>query len=72
VKIADLFGQANIVALAKVLSGDTEHYPITVYKAEVITAFKGIDQGEKFYFGPFVSYGVGSYYMVFLRRSKDG
>jgi hypothetical protein len=42
-----------------------------VYKTEVPTALKGVRPGQKFHFGPFVSYGVGSEYLIFLQWSKD-
>lgn len=72
VKVNDLFKQADLVAIVRILSGDSEHYPVTVYKAEVVTAFKGVTQGEKIYFGPFVSYGTGNEYLVFLSKSEKG
>jgi hypothetical protein len=71
VKIDDLFKQADLVAVVKVLSGDSEHYAITVYKAEVLNAFKGAANSDRIYFGPFINYGVGSEYLVFLRKSKE-
>jgi hypothetical protein len=70
--VSELFKQADIVAVIRILSGDSEHYPITVYKAKVLTPFKGAQRGERLYFGPFVSYGVGSEYLAFLQRSKSG
>jgi hypothetical protein len=72
VNIVGLFKQADLVAVIRILSGDSEHYATTVYKAEVVTAFKGAHSGEKLYFGPFISYGVGSEYLAFLRRSDVG
>ncbi|MGO9095269.1 MAG: hypothetical protein ACLQGV_08600 [Bryobacteraceae bacterium] len=72
VNISDLFKQADVVAVVRVLSGDSEHYPTVVYKARVLTAFKGARREERLYFGPFVGYGVGSEYLAFLRRSKAG
>jgi|ERR1035441_340554 hypothetical protein len=71
VKVDDLFKQADLVAIMRVLSGDSEHYPVTVYKAEVINAFKGVRDTEHLYFGPFVYYGVGREYLAFLRRAKE-
>jgi hypothetical protein len=70
VKIDDLVKQADTVVIVRILSGDTEHYPTAVYKAEVLNSFKGVPVGEKIYFGPFTGYGVGSQYLAFLQRSK--
>ncbi|HYM78115.1 MAG TPA: hypothetical protein VE377_19220 [Candidatus Dormibacteraeota bacterium] len=72
VSIDDLFKQADLVAIVHILSGDSEHYPVTVYKGKVETAVKGTATGEIIYFGPYVSYGVGSEYLVFLRKSEKG
>ena len=72
VTVIDLFRQADLVAVIEVLSGDTEHYPVTVYKAKVKKAFKGTRPGETIYFGPFISYGVGSEYLVFLSKDEKG
>lgn len=69
VRIEDLFKQADIVATVRIVSGDTEHYSHTVYKADVLRVFKGTEAGAKIFFGPYVSYGLGSEYLVFLHRS---
>lgn len=69
VGIEDLFKQADVVATVRIVSGNTEHYSHTVYKAEVLKAFKGVETGAKIFFGPYVSYGLGSEYLVFLHRS---
>lgn len=45
VKIQELFKQADLVAVVRILSGDTEQYPTAVYKAKVVQSFKGIDVG---------------------------
>ncbi|MGB6077126.1 MAG: hypothetical protein WBG29_15965 [Candidatus Acidiferrales bacterium] len=70
VKIQELFKQADLVAVVRILSGDTEQYPVSLYKAEVVQSFKGIDVGTKIFFGPYVSYRLGSEYLVFLQHSK--
>src|SRR5713226_579793 len=72
VKVNDLFKEADLVAIVRILSGDSEHYPVTVYKAKVITALKGTDLAETIYFGPFVGSGVGNEYLVFLKKSGNG
>lgn len=63
VKLADLFKQADLVALVKVVSGDGENYPVVVYKATILTAFKGAVAKETIFFGPFESFGVGNQYL---------
>jgi hypothetical protein len=72
VKVETLFHEADLVAIVRILSGDSENYPVTIYKAEVLKAFKGAAVKEKIYFGPFVSLGVGSEYLVFLSKSNNG
>ncbi len=71
VKVEDLFKQADVVAVVKILSGDTEHYSATVYKAEVVTPFKGVRAGEIVFLGPFVGYRIGWEYLAFLRRAEE-
>ncbi|MGC2744812.1 MAG: hypothetical protein WA672_16675 [Candidatus Angelobacter sp.] len=67
VKLTDLFRQADIVALVKTVSGDTENYDVAVYKAHVIKSFKGAAAGDFVYFGPYVGERLGWEYIVFLR-----
>jgi len=69
VTLAQLVQQADVVALITILSGDTENYLDVVYKASVIQAFKGTADAQLIYFGPFRSYGVGSEYVVALKRT---
>jgi hypothetical protein len=70
VKAEDLFHQADLVAVVRIVSGDSEHYAQTVYKAEVVMAFKGVAPGQTVFWGPNVGYGIGNEYLVFLRRSE--
>jgi len=72
VKVGDLLKQADLVAVIRIVSGDTEHYTSAVYKAEVLQPFKGVETGGTIYFGPFVKYGLGGEYLVFLRHSEKG
>ncbi len=72
VKIEDLMKQADLVAIVHLLSGDVEHYPKAVYKAEVVQAFKGVEKGTTIYFGPFMGYGLGDDLLVFLHHSEKG
>lgn len=69
VKIQDLYQQADVVAAVRVVSGTSEGYEPTVYKAEVTRAFKGCKKHDSIYIGPFNSLGIGSDYLVFLRKS---
>jgi hypothetical protein len=71
VKLHDLFKQADLVAVVRIVSGDTEHYPTTVYKATIETPFKGATKGDMIFFGPFVGLGVGHEYVAFLRKSSE-
>ncbi len=70
-KITDLFKSADIVAVVKVLSGDTENYAHAVYKGEVIQSFKGVQRGATVYFGPFVGEKLGWEYVLFLRNDAQ-
>jgi len=65
----DLFKAADVVALVKTVSGDTESYDHAVYKGEVIQSFKGISRGATVYFGPFVGEKLGWEYVLFLRNA---
>jgi hypothetical protein len=67
--VSELFKQADIVAVVKVLSGDTENYEHAVYKGEVIKGFKGVPNGVTVYFGPFVGEKLGWEYLLFLRNA---
>lgn len=71
VKLEDLFKQADIVAVVEILSGDAEHYPQVVYKARVVTPFKGAAKEDIIFLGPFTNYGIGSEYLAFLKRSNE-
>jgi len=72
VRVEDLMKQADMVAIVRVLSGDIEHYPKAVYKAEVVQPFKGVEKGTIIYFGPFIGYGLGEELLVFLHHSERG
>ncbi|MFY9647323.1 MAG: hypothetical protein WAK29_19235 [Terriglobales bacterium] len=68
-KISDLFKTADVVALVKIVSGDTESYEHVVYKGEVVQSFKGMHRGAAVYFGPFVGEKLGWEYVLFLRNA---
>ncbi|HSZ63926.1 MAG TPA: hypothetical protein VK828_19155 [Terriglobales bacterium] len=69
-KISDLFKAADVVALVKIVSGDTESYGHAVYQGEVIQSFKGMPRGAAIYFGPFVGEKLGWEYVLFLRNAR--
>jgi hypothetical protein len=66
--IGDLFKNADLVAVVKVLSGDTENYEHAVYKGEVVKSFKGVSTGATVYFVRFVGERLGWEYFLFLRN----
>lgn len=68
-ELKKLFDEADLVAFIKIVSGDTENYEDTIYKSSVIAAYKGTDIGKTVFFGPYVSYGIGSEYLIFLKKS---
>jgi hypothetical protein len=72
VKVEELLKQADLVAIVRILSGDTEHYAKAVYKAEVLQPFKGVERGAIIYFGPFIGFGLGEELLVFLHQSENG
>jgi hypothetical protein len=69
-KLEDLYQKADIIALVKILSGDTEHYDVAVYKAQVVEGLKGVAAKQIVYFGPFIGQRLGWEYIVFLRTEK--
>ena len=69
VSLKSLFAQADVVAFVRIQSGDAESYKQALYKAEVLSVYKGAKEKEGVYFGPFVSYGVGEEYLVFLKKT---
>lgn len=68
--LEQLYRAADSVALVKILSGDTEHYQVAVYKGEVVEAFTGASEKQILYFGPFIGSRLGSVYLLFLRKSN--
>jgi hypothetical protein len=69
VSLASLFAQSDIVAFVKIHSGDAKSYKLTLYEAEVLDAYKGAKEKEVIYFAPFIGYGVGEEYLVFLKKT---
>jgi hypothetical protein len=70
-ELSALFKQADTVALVSIVSGDTESYSTAVYKAEVVTSFKGAAAGETVYFGPYAGERLGWEYILFLRNVSE-
>jgi len=68
VTLADLFAQADQVAVVKVVAGDSEHYGRTVYKSVVESAYKGTSERKIIYFGPYDGTRIGWKYVVFLKK----
>ena len=70
-KLSDLFLHADKVAIVKVISGDMEAYEMSIYKARVIAAFKGVSEGEIVYFGPYERTELGGEYVLFLKNAPN-
>ena len=70
IKLADLFKFADVVAVVRIVSGDTENYEVPIYKAVVVKSFKGSQEGATIYFGPFLGERLGWEYTLFLRDLK--
>jgi hypothetical protein len=70
VKIDELYRQADVVAAIEIVSGTTEHYNVSVYKAKVTRAFKRCKQGDVIYLGPFTGMKVGWQYLAFLHKTN--
>ena len=70
IKLADLFKFADVVAVVRIVSGDTENYEVPIYKAVVVKSFKGTSEGATMYFGPFLGERLGFEYTLFLRDLK--
>jgi hypothetical protein len=71
IKLKQLFKMADIVAVVRIVSGDTENYKTAIYKAVVVKSFKGTADGKTLYFGPFIGDRLGWEYVVFLRGVKE-
>lgn len=69
VSLETLFAQADLVAFVKIRSGDAENYNHAIYKAEVLESYKGAKLNDVIYFTPFIGYGIGSEYLVFLKKA---
>lgn len=63
--------KADIVALVKVIAGDSEAYGVPIYKAQVRENFKGTSVGQTIFFGRFVGTRLGWEYLLFLRNAAN-
>jgi hypothetical protein len=70
ITLGHLREQSDIVALVKVISGDTENYDVALYKAEVVTGYKGAAAGQTIFFGPYLGTRLGWEYLLFLRTNS--
>ena len=64
ITLGHLREQSDIVALVKVISGDTENYDVALYKAEVVTGYKGAAAGQTIFFGPYLGTRLGWEYLI--------
>jgi hypothetical protein len=71
IKLEQLFKMADVVAVVRVISGDTENYKTAIYKAVVVSNFKGTTEGQTLYFGPYIGDRLGWEYIVFLHSVKE-
>jgi hypothetical protein len=71
VEFGALFSEADVVAFVEIQAGDIEKYDTPLFKAKSELCFKGCNNGESLYFGPFRGYEVGSEYLVFLERTPS-
>jgi hypothetical protein len=71
IKLERLYRIADVVAVVRVVAGDTENYNISISKAVVVKNFKGTTEGQTLYFGPFIGYKLGWEYIVFLRNVRE-
>jgi hypothetical protein len=68
--LRQLYEAADDVAVVEISAGDTESYDSAVYKAKVLTRFKGDAKRNTIYIGPYIGTRLGSKYVVFLRGSS--
>jgi hypothetical protein len=71
IQLEKLFKMADVVAVVRIVSGDTENYKTTIYKAVVVSNFKGTTDGQTLYYGPYIGGRIGWEYVVFLRSVKE-
>jgi hypothetical protein len=70
IPLSKLLQMSDTVALVRILSGDTENYQTALYKATVVTNFKGSKEGQTLFSGPFIGQRLGFESLVFLRKAS--
>lgn len=68
ITLQQLYDAADTVAEVQIVASDGESYTNNVYKARVVTNFKGVGE-DTIYFGPFPGLRLGVQYFLFLRKS---
>ena len=71
VPMNELFAEADLVVFATVVRGTGEGFESTLYEAKVVLPIKGLEIGERFYFGPYSGGAIGREYLLFLKESDD-
>jgi len=71
INLGELFKIADVVAVVRVVAGDAESYDVAIYKAVVVSSFKGATDGNTIYFGKFIGVRLGWEYVIFLRNAKE-
>jgi len=71
IKLAQLYKMADVVAVVRVVAGDTESYNVAISKAMVVNNFKGTTEGSTIFFVPSNWERLGWEYLVFLRNVKE-
>jgi hypothetical protein len=69
--LAQLYERADTVTIVKIVAADGESYSGNVYKSKVLKSFKGANEGDTIYFGPFAGYGLNSEYVLFLLKATQ-
>ena len=72
IPIADLFAEADVVALVEVteghLLGEGKDNCGAKYRATVTEGLKGVDSGSVLEFGQYIGYEIGNRYLLFLTK----
>jgi hypothetical protein len=71
IKLAQLYKMADVVAVVRVVAGDTESYNVSISKAIVVKNFKGTTDRSTIFFGPSSWERLGWEYILFLRNVKE-
>ncbi len=71
IKLEQLYKIADVVAVVRIVAGDTESYNIPISKAVVVKNFKGTAEEQTIYLGQFIGDRLGWEYIVFLRNTRE-